>query len=133
MFTQFERLVEILGTIPRLEVIETSEESTGDNHRTPAVIVDFAPGDIRGFLESNVPFIKPSYSLVICVEKTKNAKKDRRELNALGKTIFDLLIEEYGSLTYGTPYPHTIQHGKGDALCYGIEITLPEEPFFTQS
>lgn len=130
MIQQFEDLTGLLRQIPKLAVIETSDDSTGSDHSLPAVIIDFEPGTIGPFLEDDTQlYEKSSYSLTIMVPLVPSRKVARKSLNDLTKKIFQKIVAGYGAIEWGTFYPQTVPFGKGDALAYGIQITLPQELF----
>lgn len=132
MIDQFNRLVTILGEIASApEIIETSEESTADEHTLPAVIVDFEDGEFEGLLEDGLDtYCKPSYSLVIHVEKDlDNRSATRTALFDLVREVFAALVSEYRLVKYEGCYVATVPFGAGDALAFGCLIHLPEEKF----
>lgn len=126
---QFDDIVSVLGQIAGVEIIETSDDATAEDHSLPSVIVDYGPGTIAPFLESGEPYIKATYSLTISVSVEPNRKVARKAINDLTKEVLKCLIARYNGLQYGTAYPQTIPYGLGEALAYGIDITLPEEEF----
>jgi hypothetical protein len=129
MIRQFEQIITALRRIPNVEIIETSDDATGEFHQLAAVVVDFEEATISEYLEDGTLSIRPSFSLAIHQALSADRKTARRKLNELTKKVLGAIAAECGAFQVDGFYPQTVPFGNGYALAYGMKLTLPETEY----